>query len=63
MNVTTTETKLFAIRCGINRALSQKTTNHITVVTDAIYYEMVPKKKNISHTFSNLVCMRDRCGK
>ena len=35
--VTTTEAELFAIRCGINQALSLKNISKIIVVTDSIH--------------------------
>ena len=35
--VTSTETELFAIRCGINQACSNKAINKIIVVTDSIH--------------------------
>jgi len=37
VNITTTETKLFAIRCGINQAIGIPNIKHIDIVTDSLY--------------------------
>jgi len=37
VKVTTTEAKLFAIRCGINQAVQISGINHIIVITDSIH--------------------------
>ena len=37
INITTTEAKLFAIRCGINQAIQIAGINHIIVVTDSLH--------------------------
>ena len=47
MNVTSTEAELFAIRYGINGALSHKTTNYIIVVINTIH--AAEKILNTSH--------------
>jgi len=53
MNVTTTESDLFAIRCGITRALSWQNTNYIIVITDIVY--AAKKIFDISCYFSNFL--------
>jgi len=40
VNVTTTEAELFAIRCGINQAVSIPNTNYIVVITDSLHTAM-----------------------
>ena len=37
VNITTTEAKLFAIRCGINQAIQILNTSHIIIITDSIH--------------------------
>jgi len=40
VNITTTEAELFAIRCGINQAISIPNTNYIVVITDSLHAAM-----------------------
>lgn len=37
INITSTEAKLFAIKCGINQATQIANINHIIVITNSIY--------------------------
>ena len=37
INITTAETKLFTIRCGINQAVTNSNTNYIVVITDSLH--------------------------
>ena len=37
VNITTTEAKLFTIKCGINQAISIPNTNHIIIITDSLH--------------------------
>ena len=37
INVTMTETKLFAIQCSINQAIINSNVNHIVVITDSLH--------------------------
>ena len=37
INVITTEAELFAIRCGINQAVTNQDVNHIVVITDSLH--------------------------
>ena len=37
VNITTTETELFAIRYGINQAISIPNIKHINIVIDSLY--------------------------
>jgi len=40
VNITTTEAKLFAIKCRINQAISISNTNHIVVIIDSLHTTM-----------------------
>ena len=37
ITITTTEAKLFAIRCGINQAVTNQDVNYIVVITDSLH--------------------------
>jgi len=37
VNITTTEAKLFAIRCGINQVVGIPNIKHIVIITDSLY--------------------------
>ena len=37
VNITSTEAKLFTIRCGVNQAISISNIKHIVVITDSLY--------------------------
>jgi len=50
INIITTNAKLFAIRCRINRALNCDNVSHIIIVTDAIH--ATEKITNTSHYLS-----------